>query len=117
MQITPTFSRYSNIMNLDEYEWSHNPRGMHWDLGVPNVEVLREHQFGLCKLVTLGGPPDQVRGLLEHNITPIVRVYRREPGNAPADPLLSYYREHLGAGVKWFELYNEPNLKEEWPSG
>ncbi|PJF43679.1 MAG: hypothetical protein CUN55_07875 [Phototrophicales bacterium] len=106
-------------MNLNEYRWSLNPRGMHSALNYLNIELLSRHRFGWAKIVALSdGEIALAENAMRENITPIIRIYRERPGNAPVDSLaLQQYQQYRDAGVRWFEHYNEPNLDIEWPSG
>ncbi|MBL8154281.1 MAG: hypothetical protein JNM70_08870 [Anaerolineae bacterium] len=107
-------------MQLSEYRWSGNPRGMH-NTG-SYVPLQRERytrlQLGWVKLVTGGEEFAADCGwMLANNITPVIRIYRPAPGAMPVDQTL---REQWGVyasyGVKWFEFYNEPNFANpEWP--
>jgi hypothetical protein len=107
-------------MNLQDYKWFRNPRGMH-NKGVisgGNAERWIRPQMGWAKLVAGGN--EYVREtavrLLEHNCMPIVRIYRPAHGAQPPEPVFfDSYREYIEVGALWFELYNEPNLEGEWP--
>jgi len=105
-------------MKLNEYQWSRNPRGMH-NQGPMNLERLINQRMGIAKLVSLGAEyTDFCRQCLERNITPICRVYRPQHSAVPIDPqMMNEYIAYLQAGVKWVEIYNEPNLAIEWPPG
>ncbi|HLA44072.1 MAG TPA: hypothetical protein VJZ27_11585, partial [Aggregatilineales bacterium] len=104
-------------MNLSDYQWSRNPRGMHgsgtdhslwdqWNLGW--MKTVYEDNGGL----------QWAAYALEKGITPITRIFRREMSGKPFDDSLrAQYQEHLNYGVKWFEFYNEPNLPFEWYPG
>ena len=105
-------------MRLDDYQWSRNPRGMH------NTSVFRYNlgrytqiKSGWVKLVS--GDHEFVPNipeLLAAGITPIVRVYRPEFSHLPADAqAYADIQRYINAGVRWFELWNEPNLGNEWP--
>lgn len=106
-------------MNLNDYLWSFNPRGMHSELNYLNIEALSRQRYGWAKIVALGdGEIALAENALNENITPIVRIYRERPGNAPVDNIaLQQYNQYRQAGVRWFEYYNEPNLDIEWPNG
>jgi hypothetical protein len=105
-------------MNLNEYQWARNPRGMH-NQGPMRLEVLREQKIGWAKIVGLDdGYADFCAACLANNITPIVRIYRPAHSGVPIDPqMMGQFRTYLSAGVKWVEIYNEPNLSVEWPPG
>ena len=106
-------------MHLNEYQWSHNPRGMH-NPGAPaniNIGQLVSTHMGWCKMVCVDreGIP-AIGPLLGNNITPIVRVYRPTQGaSVPAADMYFAWSEYYKAGARWFELYNEPNFDIEWP--
>jgi hypothetical protein len=108
-------------MQLSEYQWSGNPRGMH-NTGayVPlGLEGYRRTQMGWVKLVTGGEEFAADCGwMLSNNITPVIRLYRAEPGAMPVDGVLrNQWSIYASYGVKWFEFYNEPNFASpEWPS-
>jgi hypothetical protein len=104
-------------MNLNDYQWSLNPRGMHgtgdnhlrWD----------EWQLGWIKINTEdnGGLP-WAQHALEKGVTPICRIYRNQLSGRPADEgMMRQYFDFINIGVKWFEFYNEPNLPYEWYDG
>lgn len=104
-------------MNLTDYQWSHNPRGMH-DPG-DNHARWDEWQLGWMKVVF----PDN-QGVnwsahaLEKGMTPIFRPFRSEFSGVPMDETLQQlYQEYINVGVKWFEFYNEPNVGYEWRPG
>lgn len=105
-------------MNLDDYQWSHNPRGMH-NHGYMDVQRMVAQGMGWAKLVSL--EDDYVNLALElqsYNITPVIRIYRQYWGANPMDGTLErQFRSYLQQGLKWFEFYNEPNLSIEWPPG
>lgn len=45
-------------------------------------------------------------------ITPIIRLSQERPGANPFYPAWQdYTRQYLSVGVKWFEFFNEPNLR------
>ena len=107
-------------MRLDEYQWSHNPRGMH-NTGAPaniiNVDQLVLAKMGWAKVVTIereAMPP--IEAMVRNGITPIIRIFRPRFGaSAPTPDLYFAWSEYYKAGVRWFELYNEPNFEIEWP--
>ncbi len=105
-------------MKLTDYQWSRNPRGMH-NQGNPDPNRIFSQKFGWMKLVALGS--DYVSlcpTLLANNVTPIIRIYRPTHSGVPIDAeMRKNFQEYLSAGAKWFEIYNEPNLGIEWPSG
>jgi hypothetical protein len=109
-------------LRLDEYVWSRNPRGMH-NIGAflrPDFERYSTPQFGWAKLVSENVEHLPVcEQMVDANITPVIRVYLTPQQNF--DPLsqqaFDLVRQYAAVGVKWFELYNEPNLPVEWPQG
>lgn len=106
-------------MRLDQYQWSHNPRGMHNKQAFINVDSARmaSMKLGWVKLVAGGYEYDveSVR-LLQNNITPIVRIWRPRFGYGPyTNEMVVGWAEYIKSGVRWFEYYNEPNLSIEWP--
>lgn len=105
-------------MKLTEYQWSRNPRGMH-NQGNPDINRIFSQKFGWMKLVALGSDyVSMCPQLLANNVTPIIRVYRPQHSGVPIDPeMRQNFLDYLNVGVKWFEIYNEPNLGIEWPNG
>ncbi len=106
-------------MRLDQYQWSHNPRGIHNTRAFLklNHERYVQTRMGWIKLVC--GGDDYVKDipLLNGNgVTPIIRIYKAKFGasQVTADQL-SLIPLYIGAGARWFEFYNEPNLRLEWP--
>jgi hypothetical protein len=111
-------------MNLDEYQWSRNPRGLHApaDPQFAHADLIynyRQMQLGWYKIVSLSN--SNVRDVayyLDAGITPIVRIFIPSQGAQPVNQdLLTWWREFYDAGARWFEFYNEPNLYYEWPGG
>ena len=107
-------------MRLDQYQWSHNPRGMHNKRAYIGVETARmaAMKLGWVKLVAGGHEYDQecIR-MIQNNITPIVRLWRQQFGYGPFDAdMVTSWSEYIKSGVRWFEYYNEPNLSVEWPA-
>lgn len=105
-------------MRLDDYQWSRNPRGMHNE-GVYRFRLGRyqEMQAGWVKLVAADEEYlSHIPELLAVGITPIIRIYREQLGGQPADArAYESIRRYINAGARWFELWNEPNLGNEWP--
>ena len=53
--------------------------------------------------------------LVEHGITPIVRLYTHEQfPDTLSDALIQHVSDLINAGVQYFEIGNEPNLPGEW---
>lgn len=108
-------------MQLSEYQWSGNPRGMHNE-GAYKAIVRDRYprlQLGWYKFVTGGEEfAEDAAWLLSNNITPIVRIYRAAPGATPyPSGMKNQWQIYASYGVKWFEFYNEPNFADpEWPS-
>jgi len=109
-------------MQLSEYQWSGNPRGMHTEAAYRPLNHGRytELQLGWLKLIC-GGEEylADVAWALRNNITPMIRIYIERPGAmAMTQSLQSQWAAYRGAGALWFEFYNEPNLPDiEWPAG
>lgn len=107
-------------MQLSEYQWSHNPRGMHNEGAYKpiNHDRLTQLNLGWYKLVTGGEEfANDCAWMISQNITPVVRIYRASPGASPPDDSIrNQWGKYIGAGVKWFEFFNEPNFPDpEWP--
>ncbi len=106
-------------MRLDEYQWSHNPRGLHNNLAAVYVDVNRFTglKMGWAKLVGIDREYIPIiPSLLGQNITPIVRIWRPRFGAGVYTPDMLYaLKSYFDHGVRWFEFYNEPNLNIEWP--
>lgn len=105
-------------MNLQQYQWSGNPRGLHNDGPFKPFFIERYvvPRLGWAKLLAGANEyVDAVTQLVSHGITPIVRIYRESMGGmAPPESWWSYYQQYIDAGCLWFELYNEPNLDGSW---
>jgi hypothetical protein len=107
-------------MQLSEYQWSGNPRGMHNEGAYKPIDRNRylRTQMGWIKLVTGGEEfAEDCAWFLSNNITPVIRIYRPSPGAAGVnDSLRNQWGIYASYGVKWFEFYNEPNFANpEWP--
>lgn len=106
-------------MNLRDYEWSHNPRGLRNKGPFRDIDVQRYTRPQMGWAVIVAGTDeyvDEAEALLENNITPIVRLHRSHPGAvAVPDDWYRTYQAYYDAGVRWFELYNEPNTAAFWP--
>ena len=106
-------------MRLSDYQWSRNPRGLHNRNAYTPLDVSRytRMRLGWAKIVCGGAEfTDQARALVTSGITPIVRIWRGHYGATMPDPgMYEVWRAYMSVGVKWFELYNEPNLDGEWP--
>ncbi len=106
-------------MNLRDYEWFHNPRGLHnGGPGRPFVlERYTRPRLGWAKLVAEGDEyVDAARQLIAARCMPIICLYRPYAGASPA-PAEWYpiYLAYLKAGCRWFECYEEPNNPARWP--
>ena len=107
-------------MNLRDYRWYRNPRGLH-NIGVYRqfqMERYTRPQLGWAKLVAGGTEyTEVVRQLAQHNCMAIIRIFREGMAGmrVPDSWYTSYYKPYIEAGSYWFELYNEPNLDGEWP--
>jgi hypothetical protein len=108
-------------MKLSDYQWSHNPRGLHNASTGTSSKVERWAQInaGWGKLAAIDREQQPaVAYLMSRGITPIIRIYRPRPGATPYNAdMVRAWQTYLGQGVKWFEFYNEPNFEIEWPSG
>ena len=109
-------------MLLSDYQWSRNPRGMHVALAFespPPFPRYVDPHFGWVKLIAAGIEyADDVQTFLDHNITPITRLYVANYGAGPfSRDLQQIVQTFAQSGCKWFEFYNEPNLGVEWPQG
>ncbi len=104
-------------MNLNEYEWSRNPRGMH-DPG-NNHQRWADWGLGWMKSVFVDDQGARWAAFaLERGVTPMTRIHRPNFSGQPMDDAMrAAYQTHLDVGVKWFEFYNEPNIPFEWPEG
>lgn len=106
-------------MRLDDYQWSRNPRGLHVTPNYvkPNFDRYRSLHMGWIKLIVSGTEYlSDIATLVGSGITPIIRFYFERPGARFADDaLMRNTTTYIGAGARWFEFYNEPNLPIEWP--
>ncbi len=109
-------------MLLSDYQWSHNPRGLHVATAFespPKYDYWIGPRMGWVKLLAAGD--EYLRAIptfLSNNVTPIVRLYLGAYGAGAFDRKLQQIVLHFAqAGVKWFEFYNEPNLGVEWQPG
>jgi len=106
-------------MNLQEYRWFRNPRGLH-NLGVfkpLNADRYIRPKMGWAKMVAAGTEyAEPARQLIQHECMSIVRVFRENMGAMhPGEDFYAIYQAYINVGALWFELYNEPNLEGEWP--
>lgn len=108
-------------MKLRDYEWSGNPRGLHnsGPFRPFNAERYLRPHLGWAKLVAGGDEYiEEAAYLVENGCIPIVRIYRSNMGAmAASGEWYEVTQRYIEAGVRWFELYNEPNTDEEWPQG
>jgi hypothetical protein len=107
-------------MRLNEYVWSHNPRGLHnTSPGGADVNRFTRLRCGWAKLVSIDREHvPAIPVLLANNITPIIRVFKPRFGaGSPTPEMVKAWQEYYRAGVRWFEFYNEPNFTIEWPEG
>ncbi len=107
--------------------------GIHWspgNAGSVGAGELREkwipqlQRMGVkwVKLLHPGGL-ELAELLLDAGIMPIVRIYRHRPNSRdlrkavlrPQD--ISWIKEYLSIGVRYFEFNNEPELASEWEGG
>ncbi len=122
-------------MNLRDYRWFYNPRGLHNISIGQDIQMYRYTypRLGWAKLVTVGDEYikprpgtgiSMVQEFMNNEIMPIMRFYR---GNFAGEPIENdpkqfdwwgtIYPEYIRQGCLWFEFYNEPNLDGEWPNG
>ncbi|HLV43348.1 MAG TPA: hypothetical protein VKY39_00150 [Aggregatilineales bacterium] len=106
-------------MNLRDYQWSQNPRGLQNKGPFRSVDPQRytRPQMGWAALVAGGDEyVDEAAELVESGVTPIVRIHRSRPGAmAVPDDWYEAYQAYFDAGVRWFELFSEPNTEDFWP--
>ncbi len=106
-------------MNLKNYEWFRNPRGLHNSGPFRPLDIQRylRPKMGWAKLVAGSDEyVDEAAELLENNCVPIIRIHRVDMGAmAVPDDWYATYQAYYDAGCRWFELYNEPNTFEAWP--
>ncbi|HID62877.1 MAG TPA: SpoIID/LytB domain-containing protein, partial [Anaerolineae bacterium] len=58
-----------------------------------------------------------IRGLLERNIEPIIRVYTPTVQAISQQDLRQLCQTYAGWGVHYIHVFNEPNLVSEWAAG
>lgn len=117
-------------MNLSAYPRPPGDTGLgiHWSAGPPAAVPLEEvRQRWLPELLAMNikwvkclhdGAEGLAEELLANDIMPIVRLYRPQPNPGRLDDELKERVKRLrSVGVVYFEINNEPNLKEEWQSG
>ena len=118
-------------MDLRDYPRPLNDTGIgvHWSAGYPvtgGLGLIKD--TWLPELLALGVKWVKIaRGdggvafdelLLANGITPIVRLYRPQPNPGTLDEdQVRYLKEHVAAGVRYFEFNNEPDLGHEWTKG
>lgn len=106
-------------MKLRDYEWFGNPRGLHnrGPFRPFDSDRFLRPRMGWVKLVAGGDEyVSEAARLVANHCMPIVRIYRSSMGAmAVPDDWYDIYAQYMDAGVRWFELYNEPNVPEEWP--
>jgi len=123
---TPSINGVTHPLSLDEYPRppADNGRGMHWIPTLSSspqvvdrfVKELQDMHMKWAVFLNDGtnvGANDYlVRKLSTAGIEPIMRVYT--PGLVPTNGDLAGMVKHYGAlGVRYFQLYNEPNLRVE----
>ena len=109
-------------MQLDQYQWSRNPRGLHVKRAlITPLEFSHwsNPHFGWAKLIPAREEYiDDAATFISMGITPVVRIYIERPGALEFTPYLrDLTLQYINAGVRWFEFHNEPNLYIEWPLG
>lgn len=106
-------------MNLRDYEWFKNPRGLQNKGPFRSLDAQRylRPQMGWAALV-VGGDEyvDEAAELVDNRVVPIVRIHRSNPGAVPVpEDWYETVQAYLDVGVRWFELYSEPNTPGFWP--
>ena len=115
-------------MDLRDYPRPLNDTGIgvHWSAGYPAPNGLGAvRDTWLPELLALGVKWVKIaRGdggtaidelLLDNGIMPIVRLYRPQPNPGTLDKnQVRQLKEHVAAGVRYFEFNNEPDLGHEW---
>ena len=115
-------------MDLRDYPRPLNDTGIgvHWSAGYPvpsGLGLIKD--TWLPELLALGVKWVKIaRGdggvafdelLLANGIMPIVRLYRPQPNPGTLDEnQVRQLKEHVAAGVRYFEFNNEPDLGHEW---
>ncbi len=106
-------------MRLDQYQWSRNPRGIHNTIAFKGLNLDRYSQAHLGWIKLVCGSDEYLNDipkLLGMGVTPIIRLYEAKFGATPVTPQQSSLTtRYIQAGARWFEFYNEPNLRLEWP--
>ncbi len=118
-------------MDLSDYPRPPNDTGIgvHWTAGYPapnGLGVVKDRW--LPELRALGVKWVKIaRGdggvafdelLLANGLMPIVRLYRPQPNPGTLDEnQVRQLKEHVAAGVRYFEFNNEPDLGHEWANG
>src|SRR5205809_326889 len=102
--VVPRKNPEERLMRLNEYQWSHNPRGLH-NSGAPKPADTNRYiqlKCGWAKLVSVDREHMQaIPVLLGNNCTPIVRVYRPHFGaSAATEDMTKAWREYFAAGVR-----------------
>jgi len=104
-------------------------RGIHWSASVfhPSgssltwwINELLDMNIKWVKLLDDGGGSSKhvCQELLDHDIIPIVRLYRHRPNPGHiGDQEKQTIAELISLGVRYFESNNEPNLDVEWKDG
>ncbi len=132
---TITIPPRENSMALKDYprpphdtgigiHWSPGPAGAvgAGDLRDKWIPLLQKMGVKWVKLLHLDGI-DFSEMLLEAGIMPIVRLYRHRPNSRDLrkavldEDAISYIKDYLAAGVRYFEFNNEPELSSEWEGG
>lgn len=90
----------------------HNPSVFRY-----NLSRYRQIKAGWVKLVASDTEYVQnIPELLAGGMTPVIRIFREKWSANPADArAYADIQRYINAGARWFELWNEPNLGNEWP--
>jgi hypothetical protein len=106
-------------MNLRDYVWFNNPRGLRNKGPYAPFEMRRylRPRMGWARLEAGGDEyVDAAAALVADGCMPIVRIYRSNMGAMPVpDDWYDTYAAYVEAGCRWFELYDAPNLDDAWP--
>ena len=103
--------------------------GVHWSAGFPTAAGLAQirdvwapelQALGVkwVKIARHDGALDLAELLLSRDIMPIVRLQRPQPNPSRLDEtLLRAVKDHVAAGVRYFEFSSDPDRAAEWQGG
>jgi hypothetical protein len=123
--------KWEKIVNLRDYPRPKDDTGIgvHWNAGFPAaiglgdirdkwIPELKALGVKWVKVARSDGGMAFIELLLEHDLMPIVRLYRPQPNPGILDATaLAAVADHVAAGVRYFEFNNEPDQGWEWQSG